>query len=444
MTAHPGHRDHAPSTRRDFLKQSSLAAAVTAGGLSLARSAHAAGSDVLRVGVIGCGGRGTGAVVNALKADPNARLVAMADAFGERARQSLQTLTSQAEAQGIASDQLDVDEEHVFDGFDGYRKVFDCDLDVVLLTATPHFRPMHLEAAVAAGAHIFCEKPVAVDGPGARRVLAAVEEAEAKGLNIVSGFCWRYHPAVQETMQRVLDGAIGEIASIQETYLTGALWHRGHEPDWTEMEYQMRNWYYFTWLSGDHNVEQAVHSLDKMVWVMGNQPPQRAWGLGGRQVRVDPRYGHIYDHHAVVYEYPGNVHAHFYTRQQPGCYNHVDDFFFGTKGHCEVLQHQIFGENPWRYRGPGGNMYDLQHVALFNAIREGERINDGQFMTHSTMTAILGRMVNYTGQALTYEEALDSSEELAPADYGWDADPPILPDEEGRYPVAMPGVTPFV
>ena len=245
-------------------------------------------------------------------------------------------------------------------------------------------------------------------------------------------------------MQRILDGAIGDILSIQETYLTGFLWHRGREPDDTEMKYQMRNWYYFAWLSGDHNVEQHVHSLDKALWAFGDQPPVRAWGLGGRQVRTDPLYGDIYDHHAVVYEYPNNVKVHAYTRQQANCYRDTADHFLGTKGHADILKHTIDGENPWQYRGPKESMYELEHQAMFQAIRSGEPINNGQYMAYSTMLGILGRMVNYTGQAITWEDAINSQETLAPDRYAWDAVPPTLPDENGRYPVASPGNTKFV
>ncbi len=439
-------REHAPRpaspSRRRFLQHfGALGAAATVGALPLSRAAHAAGSDVLKVGLIGCGGRGTGAAMNALSADPGARLTAMADAFADRLEGSLRALRQRG------GDRVTVDDGHCFTGFDGYQRLLQSDVDVVILAEPPHFRPRHLKAAVEAGKHIFCEKPVAVDAPGVRSVLASTEEAARKGISLVSGLCWRYHPGVCETIERVLDGAIGRIVAIRETYNTGTLWHRGREPDWSEMQFQMRNWYYFTWLSGDHNVEQHIHSLDKALWAMGDQPPARAWGLGGRQVRTDPKYGTIYDHHAVVYEYAEEVPVFSYCRQMGGCYNEVTDTFIGTKGRCfmnppRILQ--IEGENPWSYDGPGGNMYDLEHVALFQSIRDGRPINNGQYMAYSTMLAILGRMVTYTGQRLTWEEALNSVEDLSPADYAWDAQPPVLPDENGHYPVAMPGQTKFV
>ena len=225
----------------------------------------------------------------------------------------------------------------------------DTDIDVVLLCTTPHFRPVQLRAAVEAGKHVFCEKPVAVDGPGVRDVLATSKMAAEKGLNLVSGLCWRYDLGVLETMQRIQDGAIGDIRSIQENYLTGTLWHRGQDPSWSEMEYQMRNWLYFTWLSGDHIVEQHIHSLDKALWLNGDVPPARAFGLGGRQVRTDDKWGNIYDHFAVCYEWESGVKAFAYTRQMSGCYNNVDDYVLGTKGSAVILRNTIENdEGTWK------------------------------------------------------------------------------------------------
>jgi predicted dehydrogenase len=423
-------------TRRQFLKTT---AAIAAGSLAIARTAHAAGDETLRVGLVGCGGRGTGAAVNALNADKNAKLVAMADAFEDRLKGSRDAI------QKSKGDQVAVSDDHCFVGFDACDKLLASGVDVVLLTEPPHFRPMHLKAAIDAGKHVFCEKPVAVDAPGVRSVLATTEEAKKKNLNIVSGLCWRYHPAVQETMKRIIDGAIGDILTIQETYLTGTLWQRPRQENWTEMEFQMRNWYYFTWLSGDHNTEQHVHSLDKGSWAMGDKPPVKAWGLGGRQVRTEPKFGNIYDHHAVVYEYANGTTMHSYTRQMANCWGDVTDNFAGTKGRANVLgRYAIRGATDWHYEGAGGNMYDLEHVALFNAIRKGEPINNGNYMAVSTMLAILGRMCTYTGQEITWDQAINSKEDLSPKEYSFQATPPILPDADGKYPIAMPGVTKLV
>ena len=422
------------TSRRAFLKTSTAAAAM-ASTLSIGRSAHAQGSDALKVGLIGCGGRGTGAAVNALNADKSNKLVALADAFQNQLDNSLVQLKK------AKPDQIDVTPDRCFVGFDAYQKLLDCGVDVVVLGSTPHFRPRHLKAAIEAGKHVFCEKPVAVDAPGVRSVLASTELADKKGLNIVSGLCWRYHPGVQETMQRVLDGAIGDICSMQETYITGLVGRKvKRTPEMSEMEFQMRSWYFFNWLSGDHNVEQHIHSLDKASWAMHDEPPIRAWGLGGKQL---PKLGNIYDHLAVTYEYSGGVKLHAYCRQQGGCFNDTSDQYIGTKGTVNVLKHKIEGANPWRYKGPGGNMYDLEHQALFDAIRSGNRINNGVYMARSTMLAILGRMVCYTGKAITWDEALNSNETLAPETYAWDAQPPVVPAEDGTYPVALPGITKF-
>jgi len=435
------------TTRRDFLKSSAaaassaaLASTAMASSVPLERRAHAGGSDILKVGLIGCGGRGTGAAANALNADKNAKLVAAADAFEDR----LQGCVKRLEAR--YKDRVAVDQDHRFVGFDGYKKVIESDVDVVILTTSPHFRPMHLKACVDAGKHVFCEKPVAVDPAGVRSVMASAEEAKKKGISIVSGLCWRYDTAVKETMKRVLDGAIGKVLSIQETYLTGTLWHRPRQPGWTEMEYQMRNWLYFNWLSGDHNTEQHVHSLDKGSWAMRDQPPVCAWGTGGREVRTDPKFGDVYDHHAVVYEYADGTRMHAYCRQMAGCTNDVTDTFVGTKGVCKVLGgYSIEGENPWQYRGRAKrSMYDLEHEALFAAIRDVKPINDGHYMSISTMLAILGRMCTYSGQRITWEDAMNCEMDLTPKEYSFDAKPPTMPDDEGKYPVAVPGVTKYV
>jgi len=429
----PKTRSRIVKSRRHFLKTTAAAGAI--GSLALSRAAHAQGSDELKVGLVGCGGRGTGAAVNALNADPNTRITALAEVFEDRLKASRDALKRREPKRAAVAD------DHCFVGFDAYQKLIDSGVDVVILATSPHFRPIHLKACVDAGKHVFCEKPVAVDAPGVRSVMETGKAAEAKGLSIVSGLCWRYHPKVKATMQQVLDGAIGDLHTLQETYLTGTLWHRGREPDYTEMMYQMRNWLYFAWLSGDFNTEQHVHSLDKGSWAMGDQPPERVWGMGGRQVRTDPKWGDIYDHHAVVYEYPGGTRMYAFCRQMGGCYNDVSDQYTGTKGTASILDGRINGANEWRYRGPNGNMYDLEHKALFSAIRSAEPINNSHYMALSTMLAIAGRMVNYTGKAYKWDELIGNDQKLAPAEYTWEADPPTLPGEDGAYPIATPGVT---
>ncbi|HEV7223356.1 MAG TPA: Gfo/Idh/MocA family oxidoreductase [Pirellulales bacterium] len=429
-SAHPS-RPKVPS-RRDFLRNSAAAAVGGSllGGLSVSRSAHAAGGDVLKIGLIGCGGRGAGAAAQALNADQNVKLTALGDTFADRLQFTLTNLKQQAPA-----GKIDVADDHCFTGFDAYQKVIDSGVDVVLLCTPPHFRPEHFRAAVAAGKHVFAEKPVAVDAPGVRSVLATAEEAKKKGLSVVSGLCYRYDLPKRETMQRIHDGAIGEIVAMNVNYNTGTLWNHPRKPEWSDMEWQVRNWLYFTWLSGDHNVEQHVHSLDKAAWAMKDEPPLKAYGLGGRQVRVQPEFGQIFDHHAVVYEYASGVKLFAYTRQQAGCSVDVSDYIMGTKGTADLMRHTIKGADKWSYRGEKPNMYQVEHDELFASIRSGNPIDNSQYMCRSTMLAILGRMCTYTGQTITWEQALNSKEDLSPAKYEWG---PLAVS-----PVPMPGITQF-
>ncbi len=430
--AHSTRPESRASSRREFLKSSTAAVAGAGLVLPAVANAHVAGSDTLNVGLIGCGGRGTGAATQALNADKNVKLIAMGDAFADRLEQSLSTLQRDEAIRG----KIDVPPDRRFVGFEAYKQVLATPVDVVLLTTPPHFRPAHLKAAIDAGKHVFAEKPVAVDAPGVRSVIATCEEAKKKNLAVVSGLCYRYEPSKRETMKRVHDGAVGEIVALHTNYNTGALWHKPRQPSWSDMEWQMRNWLYFTWLSGDHNVEQHIHSLDKMAWAMNDQYPTRATGLGGRQVRTGPEFGHIFDHHAVVYEYPSGVKIFAYCRQQPGCANDVNDYVMGTEGTCDVMKHAITGKHPWRYRGPREDMYQVEHNELFASIRAGRPINNGDYMTKSTLMAIIGRMATYTGKVITWEQALHSKDDLTPPHYEWGPLP--VP------PVAKPGVTKFV
>jgi predicted dehydrogenase len=422
---------HCVPSRRTFLKHSTAAVATgtLASQLLFPAGVHAAGSGTLKVGLIGCGGRGTGAANNALKADEKVQLTAMGDAFPDR----LQTCLSNLEK--VAQEKVAVEPDHRFTGFDAYKQVLASGVDVVVLATPPHFRPMHLKAAIDAGVHVFCEKPVAVDAPGVRSVLATVEEAKQKNLSIVSGLCWRYDYGVRETMKRVLDGAIGEILSIQENYNTGGLWHHGRKPEWSDMEWQLRNWLYFTWLSGDFNTEQHVHSLDKGSWAMLDTPPLRATGLGGRQVRTDEQYGNIYDHFAVVYEYETGAKLFSFCRQQDRCTNDTNDYFVGTKGKANILKNTIEGETSWRYEGTKPSMYQVEHDELFASIRRGEALNNGHYMATSTMLAILGRMASYTGKTITWKDAINSQEDLSPPSYEFGPLPVA--------PIARPGITQF-
>ena len=418
-------------SRRHFLKASSAAlAGSTLAPLALG-GVHSAGSDVLKVGLIGCGGRGTGAAANAMRADPQTQLYAMGDAFSDQLNNSLNNLKKQDFA-----DRINVPEERCFVGFDAYKQVIDA-CDVVLLATSPHFRPMHLEACLAAGRHVFCEKPVAVDGPGLRRVLEVTRAMKASKLNLVSGLCYRYQFAKQETIKRIHDGAIGDVKAMQCTYNTGGLWHRGHQPHWSDMEYQMRNWLYFYWLSADHAAEQHIHSLDKLLWAMNDEPPVKCTASGGRSVRTEEKYGNVFDHFNTVFEWKDGLRGFSSCRQWVGCKSDVSDYLFGTKGRANIQRHSIEGEaGKWRHRGEGpDDMYQNEHNALFAAIRAGEAINNGEYMCKSTLMALMVRMSAYTGQEITWEQALNSQEDLTPPAYDWISLEPA--------PVSRPGITKF-
>jgi len=426
------------STRRDFLKTGATAAGgALAATLPLGSCVHAAGSDVLRVGLIGCGSRGTGAATQALKVDQNVQLVAMGDAFSDRLEKSLDTLKQDTHV----ADKVDVKPDRRFVGFDAYQHVLASGVDVVLLCTPPHFRPAHLKAAVEAGKHIFAEKPVAVDAPGVRSVLASCELAKKKNLCLVSGLCLRYDLGFRETVRRLHEGAVGDIRVLQANDLRGSNWGKPRQPEWSDMQWQMRNWYNFTWLSGDFNVEQHVHFLDVCAWVMKDQYPIRAVGMGGRQVRSGPEFGHIYDHFAVVYEYANGTKLFSNCRQQPGCAKDMSAHVMGTKGRAELSEHRkglaIRTSSDWYYTGPTNDMYQTEHDELFASIRSGKPIHNGDYMTKSTLLAIMGRMAAYTGQQITWDMALNSKEDLSPPAYDWNI-------KLATPPVAMPGKTTFL
>jgi predicted dehydrogenase len=397
---------------------------------------HAGGSGLIRIGLVGCGGRGTGAAAQALNADREAKLVAMGDAFGDRIELSLATLRKDPQLEG----KIDITPDRCFVGFDAYKRVNACS-DVVLLCTPPHFRPIHLQATVEASRHVFVEKPVAVDAPGVRSVLASCAEAQKKGLSIVSGLCIRYHDGFREAVRRIHEGAVGDPVSLQANDFRGSIWVKSRQPHWTDMEWQMRNWYYFTWLSGDFNVEQHVHLLDVCSWVMKEQYPTRAVGMGGRQVRTGPEHGHIYDHFSVCYEYSNGAKLFSQCRQQKGCKNDISTHVQGTKGTAHLSERtrgQVIrtSAGDWVYDRPENDIYQTEHEELFASIRRGKPVNNGDYMAKSTLLAIMGRMAAYTGQIITWEMALNSRQDLTPARYAWDV-PLAVP------PVAMPGVTRF-
>lgn len=426
-----------PTTRREFIKTSAALTTAFAAPAILPGNLFAnTNSDTLRVGLVGCGGRGSGAADQALKADPNVVLTALGDAFPEPLQDSLRHLKK---AHG---DKVKVTPDKCFSGLDAYQKVIDSGVDVVLLAAPPGFRPVHLAAAVKAGKHVFCEKPVATDAPGVRSVLESTKLAKEKRLSLVAGLCWRYESARREFYKRIHDGAIGDIRAVYATYYTGPV--KPMPPaskrpaGMGDLEWQMRNWYNFVWLSGDGLVEQAVHSVDKIAWAMKDEMPLKAMAVGGRQT---PNHeGNIYDHMFIVYEYPNDVRAFMGQRQISNCANENSDYLMGAEGTARIPGWQapvIRGRQTWRYQGPKNDMYQQEHDELFASIRSGKPINDGVWMTHSTMMGIMGRMAAYTGQEISWEDALNSKETLVPEKLDWTMKLDIPP-------MAVAGLTKFV
>jgi len=428
------------SNRRAFLKTtgaavlgSTLAMQMGLPETAIAHSYIGPKTNTLKVGLIGCGGRGTGAAAQAIAADPDVVLTAMGDAFQDRLDESYKALVE------IDPNKVKVDKSNKYVGFDAYKKVIDSGVDVVILTTPPYFRPDHLIAALDAGKHVFCEKPVAVDVPGIRKVIEAAKKAADKKLSLVSGFTFRYDLPKRAFFERILNGEIGEIKSVSSTRNGGDLWYKPRQSNWTEMEYLMRNWYYQNWLSGDYLVEMIVHSLDMMSWAMGDKMPLRATGTGGRQVRTDKMYGNIYDHFAIEYEYENEVRGFSFSRQQAGCSSRNSVEIAGTLGNGLVTSSgipKITGKNAWSYQGEKNDPYQTQHNELFAAIRNGKPMNDGNLMANSTMIAILGRMVAYSGQTLEWDQAMTSNKILGPAmdQLSWDS----------KYTgpeVAIPGIT---
>lgn len=424
-------------TRRQFLKAGAAASLMPL--LGSVTPVFAAGSDRIRIGLVGCGGRGIGAVRNCLAADPSVQLVALGDAFADRVEAALNEFT-----QGVAGNnpqpplpagQFAVTRDRCFTGFDAYQQVINSGIDLVLLVTPPHFRPRHLQAAFAAGVHVFAEKPVAVDPVGARLVMQLAEIAAQKKLAFVAGTQRRHSADYLETMARIQDGAIGELTGGQCYWLQEGLWHRGRQPGWTEMEYQMRNWLYFTWLSGDHIVEQHLHNIDIMNWAFGG-PPVKALGLGGRQSRTDPKYGNAWDHFSVEYEYANGARVQSHCRQAPGTAHRVSERLVGTKGTANPSG-TISGAQPWKFASPLKNPYEQEHIDLIRSIRTGTPINEGRRIAETTLTAILGRVSAYTGREVNYSWLLEASKlDLTPAAYAWGDAPPVE--------IAVPGQTPLV
>lgn len=426
-------------SRREFLKTSAVAGAWLAAPALLPRQAFGAeNSGTLRVGLIGCGGRGTGAAGQALHADQNAVLVAVADVFPEPMTRALDSLKKDA---AIAA-RVQVPPEKRFAGLDGYQKLIESGVDVVLQAAPPGFRPVHVAAAVAAGKHQFVEKPVATDVAGVKSVLASAAVAGEKKLGWMAGFCWRYDRARREFYQRIHGGAIGDIRAIYATYYTGPVKPMppasSRPAGMGDVEWQVRNWYNFVWLSGDGLVEQAIHSVDKVMWAMRDVPPLKAVANGGR---ATPNHeGNIFDHLNVTYEWEGGVRAFLGQRQISGCYNQNSDFLMGASGQGVIDGWSsvfIKGAENWKYRGENNDMYQQEHDELFASIRSGKPINDGPWEAQSTLVGIMGRMAAYTGQEVTWEMMQQSQERLVPEKLEWDMKLPIAP-------LAVPGRTKFI
>ena len=434
------------NSRRTFLAGASLAAAGAALGTSgIVRAAHPFGDDTIKIGLVGSGGRGSQAVGQALNTSDNVKLVAIGDAFRDRIDGEVEGCLNKRDVRKHAN-KIDVPEERKFVGFDAYQKVIDSDVDLVILTTPPGFRPQHFEAAVKAGKHVFMEKPVAVDAPGIRRVLAAAEIAKAKGLGVGVGLQRRHDPQYIETVKRIQDGDIGDIPLTRVYWNGGGVWTIPRAEGQTEMEYQMRNWYYFTWICGDHIVEQHIHNIDVSNWVKG-MVPEKAQGMGGREVRTSKDHGQIFDHHMVEFTYPDGSTMLSCCRHIPGCWSEVAEYCDGTKGVSKVGTGRLMdgytkGANTlWRFRGKGVNAYQQEHDDLFASIRSGNPINEAEYGATSTMTAILGRLATYSGKVVTWEEATASNIDLSPAEYAWNATPPVLPNDSGAYPVPVPGQT---
>ncbi len=424
------------TTRRQFLKSTATVASLAALTAGIRTRAYAAGGNTMRLGLIGCGGRGTGAAAQALTACKRAKLVAMADAFQDQLDQSIKSISKEH------PDRVDVPANRRFVGMDAYAGVMGADVDMVLLCTPPGFRPLHFEAAVKANKIVFMEKPLATDVPGVRRVMAANEQAKQKNLPIAVGLNIRHQNSAREIVKRVHDGAIGDITFLRAYGNNAGVWVRPRKSGQSEMDFQMRNWYYFNWLCGDLIVEQTVHSIDLVNWAKGDHPIE-AQGMGGRQVRVGPDYGEIYDHHAVEYTYKDGTKMFLFCRHIPNCWTSGGGVAHGTKGQAELGRGvlTVRGQEPVRFEAGPVASHQQEHYDFFAALDAGKPYNEGDYGITSTMTAILGRMATYSGQVVTWDDAMKSETDLGPKRYAWDAEAPVTPGPDHMYACAMPGKT---
>jgi len=434
-----GTEKNAGTTRRDFLKASTTtASAAVLGSLDISRNVFAAGNDIIRVGMIGCGGRNAGAAAQALTADSGTRLVAMCDIFMDRVKGKRKLL------KGQKKDQVAVDDDHCFAGFDGYKHVIESS-DMVLIANAAKFHPLHAMAAIQAGKHVFVEKPHGIDPAGIKLMQRASELARQKRLCLVSGLHSRYHAGYAETVQRIHDGAIGEVVAIEENFLRGPYGVIGRKPGLSELEWQCSTQYHFRWLSGDDVVQSLVHNLDRASWVMRNQVPVKCHGLGGRSSMVKPIYGDVFDHHSVVYEFESGVPIYAFCRTTTGCYNSSSSIVLGSKGKAAVMRCRIWGETSWRWEGRC-NPYQREHDVLFAAIRSGKPVNNGDYMARSMMITVMGQISCYTGEEVTWEQINKSDFHYPPKpeDCRDGMEPPVKPNADGSYPVPKPGFTDMI
>lgn len=436
-------------SRRNFVKKTAaLTTGVLTSTLPIHSFANVSNDKKLKLALVGCGGRGSGAAVQALIADENVELIAMADVFKDRIKKSLEGIK---EYFGDTK-KINVNEKNIFIGFDSYIKAIDL-CDVVILTTPPGFRPLHFEYAVQNDKHIFMEKPLATDAPGVRRVLDAARVAKEKKLNVVVGLQRHYENKYINLYNKLKSDAIGKIISGQVYWNDGGVWVNKRKPEQTELEYQMRNWYYFNWICGDHILEQHIHNIDVANWFIGEYP-STAQGMGGREVRNGKDHGHIFDHHFVEFHYPGGAVISSQCRHQKNTMRRVDEVFQGTKGSITLGSGEIrdlygnlkfsYPKNNYWESDDEPNPYQVEHDKLFKSIREGNVISDAENGAKSTLSAIMGRMATYTGKKITWDEIMNSNESLVPDNLSWNSTPPILPDEDGNYDVPVPGKTKFI
>jgi predicted dehydrogenase len=426
-------------TRRGFLKGSTVVgSAAVLGTLGVSRSVFAAGSDIIRVGMIGCGGRNAGAAAQALTADRGARLVAMCDIFMDRVKGKRKALKQQK------GEQVTADDDHCFVGFDGYKHVIESS-DVVLIANAAKFHPLHAMTAIKAGKHVFVEKPHGIDPAGMKLMQKAADLAKQKGLCLVSGLHSRYHTGYAETVQRIHDGAIGDVVAVEENFLRGPYGVIGRKAGLSELQWQCSTQYHFRWLSGDDVVQSLVHNLDRASWAMRNQAPVKCHGLAGRSSMTEPIYGDVFDHHSVVYEFASGVLIYAFCRTTTGCYNSSSSIVLGSKGRASVLGCRIWGETNWRWQGRC-DPYQREHDVLFAAIRSGKPVNNGDYMVRSTMITVMGQISCYTGKEVTWEQINKSDFYYPPRpeDCRDDMEPPVKAGAHDSYPVPKPGFTKMI